>query len=75
MKYYHDPQWLMDEIKLVRSIATGPIYGEDPATMAGYCKGTNRAVTILLESIIDVLEDQRDDAGKFIKEITKEING
>lgn len=75
MKYYHDPEWLMDEIKLVRSIATGPIYGEDPDTMAGYCKGTNRAVTILLESIIDVLEDQRDDAGKFIKEITKEING
>ena len=75
MKYYHDPEWLMDEIKLVRSIATGPIYGEDPATMAGYCKGTNRAVTILLESIIDALEDQRDDAGKFIKEITKEING
>lgn len=75
MKYYHDPQWLMDEIKLVRSIATGPIYGEDPATMAGYCKGTNRAVTILLESIIDALEDQRDDADKFIKEITKEING
>ena len=75
MKYYHDPEWLMDEIKLVRSIATGPIYGEDPATMAGYCKGINRAVTILLESIIDALEDQRDDAGKFIKEITKEING
>ena len=75
MKYYNDPEWLMDEIKLVRSIATGPIYGEDPATMAGYCKGTNRAVTILLESIIDALEDQRDDAGKFIKEITKEING
>jgi len=75
MKYYHDPEWLMDEIKLVRSIATGPIYGEDPATMAGYFKGTNRAVTILLESIIDALEDQKDDAGKFIKEITKEING
>ena len=73
MKYYHDSQWLMDEIKLVRSIATGPIYGEDPATMAGYCKGTNRAVTILLESIIDVLEDQRDDADKFIKEITKVV--
>ena len=75
MKYYHDPEWLMDEIELVQSIVTGPIYGEDPATMAGYCKGTNRAVTILLESIIDALEDQRDDAGKFIKEITKEING
>ena len=73
MKYYHDPEWLMDEIKLVRSIATGPIYGEDPATMAGYCNGTNRAVTILLESIIDALEDQRDDAGKFIKEITKAV--
>ena len=73
MKYYNDPEWLMDEIKLVRSIATGPIYGEDPATMAGYCKGTNRAVTILLESIIDALEDQRDDAGKFIKEITKAV--
>ena len=73
MKYYHDPEWLMDEIKLVRSIATGPIYGEDPATMAGYCKGTNRAVTILLESIIDALEDQHGDAGKFIKEITKAV--
>ena len=73
MKYYNNPEWLMDEIKLVRSIATGPIYGEDPATMAGYCKGTNRAVTILLESIIDALEDQQDDAGKFIKEITKAV--
>ena len=73
MKYYNDPEWLMDEIKLVRSIATGPIYGEDPATMAGYCKGTNRAVTILLESIIDALEDKQDDAGKFIKEITKAV--
>ena len=73
MKYYHDPEWLMDEIKLVRSIATGPIYGEDPATMAGYCKGTNRAVTILLESIIDALGDQQDDAEKLTKELRKVV--
>ncbi len=73
MKYYHDPEWLMDEIELVQSIVTGPIYGEDPATMAGYCKGTNRAVTILLESIIDALEDQRDDSEKFAKELREVI--
>ena len=47
MKYYNDPQWLMDEIKLVRSIATGPIYGEDPATMAGYCKGKLKLLEII----------------------------
>lgn len=68
MKYYNDPQWVLDEIKLIRSIVSGPTSAEDEP---GYSKGTNRAVAILLESVIDALEDKKSDAEKFADEPRK----
>ena len=74
-KYYMDPRWLLDEIKLVQAIANAPTPGGSGDFCAGYYKGIDRAISIMLDSITDALEEWTEpDANKFVKEITKEIS-